>query len=161
LSVLPDAGFGWLQDLLVAFNSGDIARFDALFAAHAPGSEVLAANTQFLKQKIRILALMELVFSRRSDNRNLTFVEVSQACQVPVDQVELVVMKALSLELVKGTIDQVDQIVRIKWVQPRVLHLNQIAQLRDRLEDWVDNVHKTAIFVEESAPDVFSQQVVA
>ena len=45
-------------------------------------------------------------------------------------------MKALSLELIKGDIDQVDQKARIEWVQPRVLGLKEVEELRDRLEEW-------------------------
>ncbi len=41
-------------------------------------------------------------------------------------QVELLVMRALSLELVKGSIDQVDKKVHMTWVQPRVLDRDQV-----------------------------------
>lgn len=36
-------------------------------------------------------------------------------------QVEHLIMKALSLKLVRGTIDELDKTVTITWVQPRVL----------------------------------------
>ena len=35
-------------------------------------------------------------------------------------------MKALSLGLVRGSIDQVSQEVTMTWVQPRVLDINQV-----------------------------------
>ena len=38
-------------------------------------------------------------------------------------------MKALSLGLVKGSIDQVDTKVHMTWVQPRVLDRNQVTRL--------------------------------
>lgn len=41
-------------------------------------------------------------------------------------QVELLVMKALSVGLVKGSIDEVDKRVHMTWVQPRVLDLQQV-----------------------------------
>lgn len=41
-------------------------------------------------------------------------------------QVELLVMKALSAGLVKGSIDEVDKRVLMTWVQPRVLDLQQV-----------------------------------
>lgn len=36
-------------------------------------------------------------------------------------------MKALSVGLVKGSIDEVDKKVHMTWVQPRVLDLQQVA----------------------------------
>lgn len=35
-------------------------------------------------------------------------------------------MKGLALGLIRGTIDQVDRIVTIDWVQPRVLDMQQL-----------------------------------
>jgi len=39
----------------------------------------------------------------------------------------MLVMKALSLGLVKGSIDEVDHRVHLTWVQPRVLDLEQVS----------------------------------
>lgn len=44
-------------------------------------------------------------------------------------QVELLVMKALSVGLVRGSIDEVDKRVHMTWVQPRVLDLQQVSWL--------------------------------
>lgn len=38
-------------------------------------------------------------------------------------------MKALSVGLIKGNIDEVDQKVQMTWVQPRVLDLQQVSHL--------------------------------
>jgi 26S proteasome regulatory subunit N9 len=35
-------------------------------------------------------------------------------------------MRALSLELIKGFIDEIDQKIHVTWVKPRVLDLNQV-----------------------------------
>lgn len=45
-------------------------------------------------------------------------------------------MKALSLNLVKGEIDEIDKVVRVHWVQPKVLDLDSIRQLQARLDEW-------------------------
>ena len=39
----------------------------------------------------------------------------------------MLVMKALSFGLVKGSIDEIDQKVHMTWVQPRVLDLQQVS----------------------------------
>lgn len=65
-------------------------------------------------------------------------------------------MKALSLGLIKGTIDQVDSVVRVHWVQPRVLDRSQIQGMQERLAAWNENVKKTALVMENEAVDVYA-----
>lgn len=68
-----------------------------------------------------------MTFKRKAWDRQLTFSEIAQETGLEVDQVEVMVMRALSLGLVKGTIDQVDEKVNITWVQPRVLDKKQVS----------------------------------
>lgn len=70
-------------------------------------------------------------------------------------KVELLVMKALSLKLVKGVIDEVDQKVQFVWVQPRVLDIKQVSGLKDRLATWGATVNKTLIMLEGETPELF------
>ena len=98
--------------------------------------------------------LMEMVFSRASDDRILSFDEVSKQCKIGVNEVELLLMKAMSLGVIKGTIDEVEQQVRVKWVQPRVLSNSQIASLRDRLQLWSKKIDETVLFVDNNAPEL-------
>jgi 26S proteasome regulatory subunit N9 len=66
-------------------------------------------------------------------------------------------MKALSLNLIRGSIDQVDQIVNVTWVQPRVLDRDQIDGMRKRLDTWNKDVNKIATFVQQEGGEVFAQ----
>ena len=59
-------------------------------------------------------------------NRRVDFKTIAAAAEIPENEVELLVMKALSKKLVKGTINQIDQIVDFTWVQPRVLDITQV-----------------------------------
>jgi 26S proteasome regulatory subunit N9 len=47
-------------------------------------------------------------------------------------------MRAMSLGLIKGSIDEVAQSITITWVQPRVLNTIEIATLSNQLGDWVE-----------------------
>lgn len=61
-----------------------------------------------LKQKVRIIAFLELLFEVDKDDRSLSFDRISSHCKIEKIDVELLVMKAMSLELAKGLIDEVD-----------------------------------------------------
>eukprot|EP00118_Oscarella_pearsei_P004295 m.18134 g.18134 ORF g.18134 m.18134 type:complete len:96 (+) comp27601_c0_seq2:1372-1659(+) len=69
-------------------------------------------------------------------------------------QVELLVMKALSVGLVRGSIDEVKQLVNMTWVQPRVLDLPQIKGMCQRLGEWSEKVKQTIVTVEDHSPEL-------
>lgn len=48
-----------------------------------------------------------MTFKRPSHDRQLTFAEIAKETKLPINEIELLVMKALSQGLVKGAIDQV------------------------------------------------------
>jgi len=99
---------------------------------------------------------MELVFKQSSINRAISFATISFATKLNINDVEYLVMKALSLKVVKGTIDQVGQTVYFTWVQPRVLNLEQVGNMKTRLKDWATTVHKTRTSMEDQTVELFS-----
>uniref|UniRef100_A0A7N9D748 26S proteasome non-ATPase regulatory subunit 13 n=1 Tax=Macaca fascicularis TaxID=9541 RepID=A0A7N9D748_MACFA len=119
----------WLIDTLYAFNSGNVERFQTLKTAWGQQPD-LAANEAQLLRKIQLLCLMEMTFTRPANHRQLTFEEIAKSAKITVNEVELLVMKALSVGLVKGSIDEVDRRVHMTWVQPRVLDLQQVLCLK-------------------------------
>jgi len=154
IQTLKGTDFEWLSNLLFAFNEGNITAYQRIAEEKAVTQDVLTKNAPFLNQKIRIMALMEMVFRRPSDNRTISFEEISKTCSLPVNEVELLLMKAFSLKVVKGIIDQVDQNVRIKWVQPRVLDKQQIGTMRDRIVEWSKEADQMALYLEQNAPEL-------
>ncbi|XP_017588247.1 PREDICTED: 26S proteasome non-ATPase regulatory subunit 13 [Corvus brachyrhynchos] len=145
----------WLIDTLFAFNSGNVETFQALKSAWGQQPD-LAANEALLLQKIQLLCLMEMTFTRPANHRQLTFEEIAKSAKVTVNEVELLVMKALSVGLVKGSIDEVDKRVHMTWVQPRVLDLQQIKGMKDRLEFWCTDVRSMEMLVEHQAHDILT-----
>ncbi|XP_066108609.1 26S proteasome non-ATPase regulatory subunit 13 isoform X2 [Saccopteryx bilineata] len=116
----------------------------------------LAANEAQLLRKIQLLCLMEMTFTRPANHRQLTFEEIAKSAKISVNEVELLVMKALSVGLVKGSIDEVDRRVHMTWVQPRVLDLQQIKGMKDRLEFWCTDVKSMEMLVEHQAHDILT-----
>jgi hypothetical protein len=54
--------------------------------------------------------------------------------------VEWLVMKAFALGLIRGTIDQVQEVVSIQWIQPRVLSIEQVQKMKDRMNTWTNEI---------------------
>jgi len=109
-----------------------------------------------LWQKISLAALTEAVFRRPPHDRAMTFTTIAQETRVQQGEIELLVMKALSLGLLRGSIDQVDQVARITWVQPKVLDMKQIDNMRVRLSDWDSNVNQLGHWIEGVGKDVWA-----
>ena len=103
---------------------------------------------------------MEMTFVRPANDRAISFAEIAQKTNLDksgkmtisifrfltfeILEVELLVVRAISLNLVKGVIDEVDQKVHMTWVQPRVLNTEQVFlakigsffQIIFRLDEW-------------------------
>ncbi|XP_014661830.1 PREDICTED: 26S proteasome non-ATPase regulatory subunit 13-like [Priapulus caudatus] len=145
----------WLVDMLFAFNSGNIAKYESLRPYWTKQPD-LAAHELAMRQKISLLCLMEMTFKRPANNRQLTFEQIAGETRLPVNEVELLVMKALSLGLVKGSIDETEQKVHMTWVQPRVLDLQQIASMQERLTEWCVAVKSMEMLLENKAGDILT-----
>uniref|UniRef100_T1JHP1 26S proteasome non-ATPase regulatory subunit 13 n=1 Tax=Strigamia maritima TaxID=126957 RepID=T1JHP1_STRMM len=155
LEALKSSQKTWLVDLLYIFNSGNLQGYEELRAVWSSQPD-LAANELSLRQKISLLCLMEMTFKRQANNRQLTFAEIAKEARLPEDEVELLVMKALSLSLVRGHIDQVNRKVHMTWVQPRVLDRQQIATMQQRLDQWCKDVQSMELLLEDKAQDILT-----
>ena len=58
--------------------------------------------------------------------------------------------------LLRGTIDQVDEVAHITWVQPKVLDMKQIGNMRQRLLDWNSSVNQLGNWIEGAGQDVWA-----
>jgi 26S proteasome regulatory subunit N9 len=145
----------WLYDLLFAFNRGDLAAYDML-AGHISSTPILAEHSDGLRQKIYLAALTETVFRRPPHDRAMSFRTIAEETKVRPDEIEHLIMKALSLGLLRGSIDQVDEIARINWVQPKVLDMKQIDAMRSRLEEWDSSVNSLGNWIESKGQDVWA-----
>ncbi|KAJ5174364.1 26S proteasome regulatory subunit rpn9 [Penicillium canariense] len=155
LDSLTETPHNWLRDLLFAFNRGDLTAYDVL-AGNISKNKLLESHRMFLYQKISLSALTEMVFRRPPHDRSLAFGDIASETKVQPDEIEHLVMKALSLGLLKGSIDQVGQVAQIHWVQPKVLDMKQIDGMRNRLKDWDAGVNQLGHWIEGVGKDVWA-----
>ncbi|GAW24765.1 hypothetical protein ANO14919_143580 [Xylariales sp. No.14919] len=145
----------WLRDLLLAFNRGDLGAYETL-SNHISSNRLLQDHEDEIREKIYLAALTESVFRRPPHERAMTFSTISADTKVRPNQIERLVMRALSLGLVRGTIDQVDEVVNFTWVQPRILDMSQIASMSQRLGEWGENVNKLGNWIEATGQDIWA-----
>ena len=86
----------------------------------------------------------------------MTFETIAKEAQVEPQQIEILIMKALSLGLLRGSIDQVAEVARINWVQPKVLDMKQVDNMRGRLKEWDSSVNQLGHWIEGVGKDVWA-----
>lgn len=133
----------WLLDLMSVFANGDVFGFRKI---------ALMSRAELVEEKITLLALVNMVFESPSAERTLDFRDIAARTGVEADKVEWVIMRALSLGHIKGSMDQVAETITVSWVMSRVLDNNQIKALASKFADWAVKVSKTKDYMGEQNP---------
>jgi len=159
LQSLLDTEFSWMPSMLRALNVGNITAYNDLCTSEKSkieSYEIMKSSENLLKEKLCIAALIELIFQRRADERLIPFADIAAETGTPLDMVELLLIKALSLKLIRGTIDEVDQNVHITWAIPHALDMDQIKVMNDNLGAWREKTSETMRYVEDQTPELFT-----
>jgi 26S proteasome regulatory subunit N9 len=155
LSILDSTPEQWLVRMLQACSKGDVLEFQKLteeFADPIAKQPALVHRANAVQEKLTLLALVNLIFEKHSSERTLQFEEIAARLHIPLEQVEWVVMRAFSVRLMEGSMDQVDQTVSVTWVLPRVLDTAQLQALASRFGEWAGKVSKTKDYMQEQTP---------
>ncbi|XP_037944898.1 26S proteasome non-ATPase regulatory subunit 13-like [Teleopsis dalmanni] len=145
----------WLVELLNAFNSGDIKKFNDMKKIWSKIPD-LAAQEIKLRQKISLLCLMEMTFKRKATERSIKFEDIAAETNLQLSDIELLIMKALAQNLVRGEIDQVAGVVNMSWVQPRVLDRKQIVSMAKTVDDWMASITSMEKLMESRAAEILT-----
>ena len=123
LNCFKDSQYDWLYNLIHNLNSGNLKNFNKWLAIGFQKSPFLKTFEVFLKQKVIIMSLLELISMKSTTNKQLNFKEISEFTGTPVNDVEHLIIKCFSLNLIKGYINQIDEVLVVTWLQPRILEL--------------------------------------
>ncbi len=166
LSHLVESPLAWLQPLVAAVNRGAVADCRMLLQQHFPLApspiplplqaqlQLLYARQTLILEKAALLCVVNIAFQRPPLQRQVTFSELQQRCEVAPDQVERLAMRAMSLGLIRGSIDQVGELLQVSWVQPRVLDPHQLGEVGQQLGAWMNRVKTTLLTIEDQAIDL-------
>jgi len=128
--------FTSLYQFFSTFENGDVKLFKQILNKVEEEYPILKQNQTILYEKIRVMALLELAFHTDASNRTLSFEAIAKAADMDLNEVELLIMRVLSLGLIKGKINQINQTVTITWIIPRILNKEQIGTLAKQFEHW-------------------------
>ena len=108
----------------------------------------------YLEQKVRIIAFLEMIFELGKDERSIPFSKIAQICNVEAVDVELLVMKAMSLGLIRGTIDEVEQLVHVDWSMPRYLNKGHLQIMQNKMVAWEDKMENVIRLCENNSQEL-------
>jgi len=154
LKVLEHTPQAWLVELLKACARGNVNNFTKLcqetYPSQIASQPALVNMGQQMQEKITLLGLIELVFAKPASERTLTFVEIAEGLEIPIEQVEWVIMRAFSVKLMEGTMDEVEASVHVTWILPRALSTEQMDDLAGKFSAWTTKVIKSKEVMEET-----------
>uniref|UniRef100_A0A7S4ADL7 PCI domain-containing protein n=1 Tax=Pseudo-nitzschia australis TaxID=44445 RepID=A0A7S4ADL7_9STRA len=154
LKVLEQTPQAWLVDLLRACARGNVKDFKKLcqetYPAQIASQPALVNMGTQMQEKITLLGLIELVFAKPATERNLAFAEIAEGLEIPLEQVEWVIMRAFSVNLMEGIMDQVEESVHVTWILPRALSAEQMTDLAGKFGTWAVQVTSTKELMEET-----------
>jgi len=157
LESTPEA---WLVELLQTGARGSVPEFKKLcqetYSSQIASQPALVNMSQKMQEKMTLLAMVEMVFERPASERTLEFTDIAQRLEIPLEQVEWVIMRAFSVKLMEGTMDQVEGTVHVTWILPRVLGTEQMADLANRFGEWATKVSNTKDYMQEQNPAMTS-----
>jgi len=157
VGVLDGSPNQWLGDLIRCFSRGDVEQFNMILEQNRDAyfsQPALKLRHEFLKEKLALMGFVNLVFETPSHERKIPFTQIASRVQLPPDQVEWLVMRSMSLGLVKGIMDQTEGVVNVDWVQPRVLDREQIGYLVQNLDTWAGKVAAASNFLQDETIDL-------
>ena len=143
--LMKGSKYDWISNLILSFNSAKVDQFLSMVDQNKKNieeNEILKGKSDLLPIKIRIAALLELIFQKNKNDRILTFEEICKVCMTEEDKIEYISMKALSHGLIKGYIDQADKKLFVNWIQPKYLGKEKIGILKDRMNAWIEKAQK-------------------
>jgi hypothetical protein len=93
--------------LYIKKKKQDVDKFALLVEKHKEAyfsQPALVNRQEFVKEKVVLLSLMNLVFETPAHERTIAFATIAERGRIGVEQVEWLLMRAMSLKLIKVSV---------------------------------------------------------
>jgi 26S proteasome regulatory subunit N9 len=147
----------WLLDLVLLLDRGDpesVVFFNDRFAPLIRASDVFAPHLDAIQRKLSLAVFLQVIFQRPFDSRVFSFAEIAEACHIQKDRVELLVLKALATDIIKGSLDEVQERVVVTWCKPKALGIERLTHLKQEIDRWIQIVHVQRVNLKDRAQPV-------
>lgn len=145
LNSLKNTDNEWIRNLVILIDSGEPAilrTFNTEFKSKISSNRFLSPYMSTIEEKLVMSIFYTIVFKKPFKNRSVTFQEVSENCQIPLDRVEHLVLKAFAHDIIQGYMDEIEQIIVVKWCKPRALSVERLQHLKNEIDNWCSVVHR-------------------
>ena len=137
-----------LWELVEIFNSGKVSAFTQFVSTNKAALDKLQFTQNHLNaldRKIRVIALYDAIFYTENSfsKQQISFKEVANITNVDELAVERLLIHVLSIELIKGHIDEPNSQLIITELKPRELDRERLTQLREKYKNWQNNITQT------------------
>lgn len=142
----------FLLELVRLYEKGKPTEFFNFFDGNQEAFKsdaLLSTNYELLVRKIRVVSLCDSIFFSKKNSNRISFEEISGIVGVPVEDVELLVIHVLSIKLITGHIDELNEQLVIEAVKPRELDDQRLVQLKNKYANWQSTISDSLDFIKK------------
>lgn len=142
----------FLLELVRLYEKGKPTEFFNFFDGNQKEFQsdvLLSSNSELLVRKIRVVSLCDSIFFSKKNSNRISFEEISGIVGVPVQDVELLVIHVLSIKLITGHIDELNEQLVIEAVKPRELDDQRLVQLKNKYANWQSTISDSLEFIKK------------
>ena len=142
----------FLLDLMKLYEKGKPNDFFTFFDSNQEvlkKDNLLQSSSELLVRKIRVVSLCDSIFFSQNNSNRISFEEISKIVGVPVDDVELLVIHVLSIKLISGHIDELNEELVINSIKPRELDDQRLIQLKNKYVNWQSSISGSLDFIKK------------
>lgn len=137
-----------LHSLILAMYHGNEASFLDFFSSKNSSSIdplLVVGNgssmepSSSIRQKMCLMKLSASISRHLNENlsSNISFSQIGQFASIPVEEVEFLLIRALSIGIIRGSIEEENSLLKVNWVEPRIISSKEdVRSLIIGLKEW-------------------------
>ncbi|EJW04976.1 hypothetical protein EDEG_00093 [Edhazardia aedis USNM 41457] len=133
------------QNMSIVFDKICAGDFNYILNNQDMVNNIFPGNFNLIKEKAFLVALSNICFDIR--NKEIKIIEITEKLKVSRNTVFYFIVRAMGLELIKGTIDGQNDVLRLSYVKPRILTLDETKSLKDYIDSWRMRVKETIMLM--------------